>query len=152
MCAVLRIHFNFRVILFVLPPFFPNRCQQCINFFCNFPMRFRHTGLHRFLFLHRPGHVNDRRTVCFPNPGVQFPRRLEKLLLRSKRMRMLLQNNIIIIAEQNIKPHIRLCNMLCQEPAAMGDHRNFAFIACRPRFFCRHQRHIIIISMTVSNK
>ena len=75
-----------------------------------------------------------------------------ELLHRTKRMSMLLQDNIVVSPIKDVKPYIGLLRMLCQKPPSVSDHSNPAIVAALDSPPLDHERHIIVVGVAVADK
>ena len=65
---------------------------------------------------------------------------------------MLLKNHIVIIAEKNVKSHIRFLLMLMKKPSSVGDHRHLTGYPLFSRHPGKQFRHVIYVGMAVPDK
>ena len=150
--AILGIHFQIRVALHIIPPFFPNRRNQRSCFLCRKSVYLVHIRLLLGLVMPGPRFIKNRPASRLSNPLTKLCYGSKEFFFGCKGMRMLLQNHIIIAPIQDIKAHLLFLCMLCQMPATMCKHGNAAI---KTRFFCTladKKRHIVIVGMAIADK
>ena len=150
--SILRIHFKIRPAVLVAPPLSSNGCKERSRLLCDLCVSLRHSPLHFRFRLLRPGHIDYWRAASLPDPACQCPDCLKKLFFRAKGMRMLLQDDIVIIPKSNIESNIRLFHVLRQKPSGMRQHRHFAVAALLIKSSFYHTRHVVVIGMAVADK
>ena len=114
--------------------------ELCSNF-----LRFR-------LILLYPGLIDDGFASGLSNQYVQLYSSLAGTLLAVVGMRVFLDNDIVIIAVENVESNIRLYGVLGEESSAVSDHGDPAGVAGFPGATLYHQRHVVIVCVTVADE
>ena len=150
--SVFGIQFKVWIAFFVIPPVLTDGSNERPDLGGNRLVRLVHARLHFRFVLPGPCFVNHGNAPAFAYHFVQGNGGVPEFLYRAERVGVLLKDDIIVLAVQEIESHIRLSNVLREKPAAVRDHEDAAVDAPLYRPPPDHEGHIVVVCMAVPDK
>ncbi|MBR2700247.1 MAG: hypothetical protein IKE76_16830 [Clostridia bacterium] len=107
MRAIYVIHFKIRPTLHIPPPVFSDRREKCADSLGDTPVDDVHILLRFRLILLCPSLIDDGFASCLSDQRVQLHGSLKETFLGAKGMRMFLQDDIVIVAIEDVESDIQ---------------------------------------------
>ena len=152
MFAVGTVEFKRRIFGKAFPPFDADRGEQGVDL-----LRAGRVGVRQFRLLFgmaffRPRHVHDRRRSGLSDPFAELRNRLVHRLFGTKRMRVFLQDDVVVAAVLDVEADLRLLHVLRQMPSAKRQHHDVATDIVFQRLLREHLRHGVDVGVAVADE
>ena len=152
MFAIATVEFERWIFGKAFPPFDADGSEQGVDFF-----RAGRVGVRQFRLLFRmaffrPCHVHDWRGTSRFDPFPKLRNCFMHRLFGTERMRVFLQDDVVVATIHDVESDVRLFDMLRKMPSANRQHHDVAADVVLFRFLNEHLRHFIDVCVAVADE